>query len=207
MKLQEWDRYMNSLMSIEDCDISFAMIVNNRDLAEIDKWVESYQFKYPIILDSTGEFLKCNALPENEMYHTLLLDGNNKILAAGNPIVNPKIRSVYYQTMLGKDSEESIAYDRQSAIAMGIVNRGDTVEHAFTIVNPTENILTIQEIVPSCNCLIAQSSSDTISAGASTYVNVKFSTASDSGFFRRHVDIIYNENEKPERLTLHGYIK
>lgn len=197
---------MSNLMSIDDCDVSLMMIINNRNIDEVNRLLALQQFKYPVLLDTTGTFLDLNSLPEKEVFHTLLLDADNKVLGAGNPVVNPKVRDVYCRIIFGDETSASQRYFRQSATAVGIVNRGDSINHTFSIANTTEKTLTIQEAVPSCECLSVQLSSDTIHAGKSTNVKVKFAADSTPGLFKRHIDIYYNEIESPERLTLHGFI-
>lgn len=45
-------------------------------------------FRHTIYLDSKGEFERINKLPQDHIFHTFLLDGDNKIRLIGSPLYN-----------------------------------------------------------------------------------------------------------------------
>lgn len=62
--------------------------------------------EYPVIIDSLGEFEKLNPhLPKDRLLHTFLLDENNNVILVGNPLLNKKIKEMFYKIVeekLGK---------------------------------------------------------------------------------------------------------
>lgn len=55
-----------------------------------------------IFVDSTNIFMETNSnIPSESMYHTFLLDENNKVVLVGNPIANEKIGDLL-QTLVEK---------------------------------------------------------------------------------------------------------
>lgn len=52
---------------------------------------ESNDLDIPCIWDRQKEFEKTNILPDNPLYHTFLLDEENKICLIGTPLYNPDL--------------------------------------------------------------------------------------------------------------------
>jgi len=54
--------------------------------------------KYPIIVDETNKFIKDNPqIPSDIRLHTFLLDKENKVILAGDPLRNKKLRKIFYR--------------------------------------------------------------------------------------------------------------
>lgn len=206
MKLQEWDRYINSVMSLDDVDVAFLMILNTKKPDEISHVLAQYQFNHPVAVDSDNLFFTANTLLSENAYHTLLLDADNKVVAVGNPVMNPKVREVYDRIIKGEDTCEKSNFCLVPVEAIGALNPCDTIVKRFAVHNTSETPLTIQEIVPSCNCLAAVASSSAVVPGSTEFVTVTFTADSVVGPFKRYVDIFYKEKDNPERITLHGFV-
>ena len=69
---------------------------------ELELLLESEEFVYPVCIDEEDELNKLNCFPENEGFHTLLLDKENKIVIVGNPIQNMKIKELYLKTLMSE---------------------------------------------------------------------------------------------------------
>ena len=50
---------------------------------------------FPFVYDPTGLFLTVNDLPDDNRFHSFLLDRNNKILLVGNPLGNDNLWELY----------------------------------------------------------------------------------------------------------------
>ncbi len=206
MRLQEWDRYINSVMTSDDVDVAFLMILNTKEPDETRRVLAKYQFNHPVAIDYDDAFFTANTLPSENAYHTLLLDTDNKVVAVGNPVINPKVREVYDRIIKGEDACEKSNFCLVPVEAIGALNPGDTIVKRFAVLNTSEAPLTIQETVPSCSCLTAVVSSSAIAPGSTEFVTVTLVGDSVDGPFKRHIDIFYKEKEDPERITLHGFI-
>lgn len=205
MKLPIWDNVINEFKANDSVTVNFVMIIDAAKTKNIDFVLRRDDFGHPVCMDSLGAFIAANSLPEDEAYHTLLLDSDRKIIAVGNPAINPKIREVYRQAITGTPKPKP-RMCTPAAMALGAVTPGDTIERQFLIVNSTDTTLTVQEIVPSCDCTSAIISNDSILSGAEAVVTVKLIADSTAGAFSRYVDVFFNERNNPERLTLHGFI-
>ncbi|MDE6588323.1 MAG: DUF1573 domain-containing protein [Paramuribaculum sp.] len=207
MKLQLWDSVIDDLTGQTDADLAYLMIVNTENSKEIGVNLQQYDFRHPVMLDKDNLFMQANGLPAEEAYHTLLLDLNNRIVAVGNPVVNPKVREVYRRIISGDNAvEERPSLSDRHAEALGTVNAGDTITRRFDLRNTTGSLMTIQEMVPSCDCISATISQMALPPDSTSIVTVTLVADTIPGRLSRYVDIFYNETDNPERLTLHGYL-
>ena len=94
MHLKEWTALVDQLNNY-NTEVSFLMIVDGKTKTDVKEILKGHNFMHPVIIDSTQTFLKDNNLPSEEAYHTFLLDADNKIVALGNPVLNPKMAKVY----------------------------------------------------------------------------------------------------------------
>lgn len=205
MKLQVWDSVINDLKTTEN-EVAFLMIIDSRNYDKIGDIVKMYRFNHALMMDGNGAFIKANPLPEEEAYHTLLLNLNNQVVAVGNPALNPKIREVYRRIITDDTAKDSPHLCEQPVEALGVIHAGDTITRRFTLHNTTDSTLTIQEIVPSCDCVSAMSSSTVIPPDSTSVITMTLAVDSIQGSTRRYADVYYNEKNNPERITLHGFI-
>jgi hypothetical protein len=58
------------------------------------------QLEYYVLIDECSSFINQNHhLSQNTMFHTFLLDKNNKVVLAGNPLYNKKLWDLYKETI------------------------------------------------------------------------------------------------------------
>ena len=60
-------------------------------------------FGYPVCIDQSDTFNKLNHFLDEMAFQTFLLDRNNRIIALGNPVLNPNIKKLYWNIIQGKD--------------------------------------------------------------------------------------------------------
>lgn len=202
MKLKEWDKFMNQLKANGNIDVAFLMIVNSQADDAIMRILNRDEFLHPISFDPKGDFAKYNNLPKDDEYHTFILDSNNEIVLVGNPVINPKIRELYRNVATSDDGE----YIKGVSIPVGAINAGVDVVKQFEVRNWDSVSLSIQDLVPSCECISATINIDTIQPGKSGMLTVKYRANSIPGPVSRYVDVYFNEKEHPERFVVHGYV-
>lgn len=206
MKLPLWDRFINELKKLDDVSVDFLMILNSEPGREIETNIKGNLFQHPVSFDAAGTYDAVNSLPAGNAYHTLLLDADNRVICAGNPVINPKVRELYLNQILGDQPSESPDLCGTPAYALGIVAPGDTIVRQFSLFNKGDEPVTIQELVPSCYCVSATATADTIGPGCETVITATLVPDIVAGQFSRYIDVFYNEKDYPERLTLHGFI-
>lgn len=94
-KLHLWQKYLSNYSpSRLSCLFIFSSNLNDRQ-SYADALYNS-ELKYPIFLDTRNVFLKHNPhIPEELMFHTFLLDGNNNVILVGNPLYNEDIKKLF----------------------------------------------------------------------------------------------------------------
>lgn len=205
MKLQEWNDVIAELKSIGD--VNFLMLINSHKPNMVNHIIKNNQFSYPICCENAKLFERINNLPLDSDYHTILLDDENKIVAIGNPILNPKIYQLFRQIISnGKDEiSNEIKLCRNPVRSLGIVSTNDTIKIPFCLINRDSVDYKIQKLVPSCNCTTAYSTTNSIKRGETCELEVIYISDNNSGFFQQYVDIYFYEKEKPERVIFFGH--
>lgn len=99
-ELLEWKILLNSIDSLksEEFYIKFVMNVGNQQ-NKVTVDLIAYDFRYSVFYDLKGNFEKLNKLPWDPIYHTFLLDKNNKVILVGSPIHNDKMWNLYKKTI------------------------------------------------------------------------------------------------------------
>lgn len=218
MQLPKWDKAIGELKSIPDVSLNFLMILNSQKEHDTYRLLRIDDFRHPIVIDRDNAFAGINTLPVDETCHTFLLNSENKILAIGNPALNPKTMRLYKKIISGKDDNQATeSYDNEEtkqvsfcnnpAKALGIIRTGETASITYELYNNDSITVHIEDIVPSCGCIKASSSTDAIHPGEYALVNVEVTPTETSADYQQQIDIYYREFEHPESLTIYGFVK
>ena len=193
MKLKDWDKVIDGFKSSPDVDVSFLMIVDSDKREEIERLVKDNDFHHPVSIDSAGLFRKANPLPSKPEHQTFLLDADNKVIALGNPVYNPKIRELYAQLIFDsqdhKFPDETSSLCKNAVRSLGVVNRGDTITRLFRLNNNTDSDLTLQEVTPSCHCVSAKADWDVLKSGEYADVEIIYVADTIPQQFHRYADV------------------
>jgi hypothetical protein len=85
--------------------LEFAFFFQPKNMEEIYYLFRLYDFNYPVYIDEKNEIFYLNNLPREEEYQCFLLDRNNRVLALGNPVHNPKIWELYKKIINDNENE------------------------------------------------------------------------------------------------------
>lgn len=98
LKLSQWKMFMNITDSLAKSPFYY-FYFHPKDSQELCNLLQMEDFSYPVCFDFADEFNRLNHLPADRMFQTFLLDAENKVLAIGNPILNPKVRAFYISVL------------------------------------------------------------------------------------------------------------
>ena len=59
-------------------------------------------FTYPVCFDEGDELNRLNCFPAEMAFQTFLLDADNRVVALGNPVHNPEVKSLYLRLLRGE---------------------------------------------------------------------------------------------------------
>lgn len=210
MKLPLWNEFMLRVDSFMNVDVNLMYIVNTDDEESLSKTIECDGFRYPVIYDLTDEFNKTNHFPKQEILRTFILDASNKVIAMGNPVINPAIAQLYLDIITGNklfdpNGLEFLEVDN-AYINVGKINIGDTIRHIFSVHNTGKTPIVIDKVLTSCHCLDAQIDSPIIEPDKFIQVSVTFIGDTIFGDFDRNVQLYFEDINIPATLSIQGYV-
>ncbi|WP_294619655.1 hypothetical protein [uncultured Bacteroides sp.] len=83
-------------------------------------------FNYPVCMDKDDQLNKLNRFSSMLDFQTFLLDKNNRVVAVGKPVHNPKVKELYLN-ILNPSKEKKVDRNTQVAIASTIINFNKTI--------------------------------------------------------------------------------
>ena len=173
-----------------------------------------HDFNSPVCVDPQDSLGILNQFPEDENFHTFLLDKDNRVLAIGNPIYSTRIRELYLNIIQGKTTpptapeEEKKEYYTEISVPETEVDFGACdweKEHTavFKIRNTGQKLLVIHNVELSCGCLEADYTKKPARPGEELEVRITFK-ATNTGYFRKVAFVRCNTKEQLLRLYVSG---
>lgn len=206
MKISSWNELINEFKSIPDVDLNFLMIINSDRKNAAEYAINASRFNHPIWFDYENSFFDINSLPDDDDFHTFLIDADDKIVAVGDPVKNPKIKALYKNIISGDYEDKSLKLCAKPTYAAGVVAPGEIVKHHYILRNSDTTLLTIQAIIPSCDCTDGRACSDSLKIKGKIGIDITYRADTIIGPFFQYVDIFFNEIDEPQRLIIYGNI-
>lgn len=208
LRLEEWQMFMEELDSLKNVSCSFFLHSNKRK--ELVLLLRRYNFLYPVCLDEMDSINKLNHFPSDMMFQTFLLDKENKVVAIGNPIINPKVRELFLRIISGKhhlsvNSEKiqtSVSFDNK-IIDMGVFNWTQEQEAEVILVNTGDNPLVVTDVISSCGCISVEYNREPVRPGKELKLIIKYK-AEHPEHFNKTLTLYSNTQESPLRMNVTG---
>ena len=165
-------------------------------------------FIYPVCFDEMDDFNRLNHFPGEMTFQTFLLDKDNKVVAIGNPVHNPKLKELYLKILTGGKAEKveipmtEVSMDVAS-IDFGSFPQLEKQERKFTLTNTGQHVLVIYDVVTSCGCTKVNYSKEGIRPGEKAVQTVIYE-AEKAEHFSKTVTIYCNADNSPLRLKITG---
>lgn len=98
-RLNEWHRFLTQIYdAYHDVKVCFIFSPPNDNTDDIRELIGEQGFRHPVFIDSNHLFERENSwLPVESLYHTFLVDKDNRIVLVGNPLKNQKIRKMLFE--------------------------------------------------------------------------------------------------------------
>lgn len=209
MQLFKWNKFVAMLDSAFSKKVSIYMILNPKSLTDIKYILRRDGFKYPVCIDLNDSFNKLNRFPSNIAFQTFLLDENNKVLAIGNPIHNPKIKELYLNIIQGKkdiEGEKTLRTEiniEEPLISLGRFNWKEERKATFKIENIGKHPLVINDVTTSCGCTSVDYSKEPVRPGDSISLQVTYK-ADHPEHFDKTITVYCNANPSLVHLKIMG---
>ncbi len=140
LQLDKWKDVIHRIDSVSDVRVPFVFVFSPEKLRDVMYATKSGGFDYPILLDLKGEFNALNHFPDNFNFQTMLLDRDNKVLAIGNPVQNPKILDLYQSVITGQDTES----ESKASLTMAELDNNVLDFGVLTVGDPQQRIVKLK---------------------------------------------------------------
>ena len=213
LNLRDWMGMKQQVDSV-DKKVAFLFFLQTRRTEDLDYKMKWDAFKLPIVFDVQNLFCQLNHFPEDEKFRTFLLDKDNKVLAIGNPIHNPKVKELYLKIIQGEkigSINESNVLNTMVDIDKTAASLGDFAwqeerKATFTLKNMGNKPLFISDVTSSCGCTSVDYSKEPVNPSESLRLHVIYK-ADHPGHFSKTITVYCNADASPIRLKISGNAK
>ncbi len=213
LNLRDWMGMKQQVDSV-DKKVAFLFFLQTRRTEDLDYKMKWDAFNLPIVFDVQNLFCQLNHFPEDEKIRTFLLDKDNKVLAIGNPIHNPKVKELYLKIIQGEkigSINESNVLNTMVDIDKTAASLGDFAwqeerKATFTLKNMGNKPLFISDVTSSCGCTSVDYSKEPVNPSESLRLHVIYK-ADHPGHFSKTITVYCNADASPIRLKISGNAK
>ena len=211
LQLPKWKRMIAEVDSLTGGRVPFLFYFHPKDPRELRFYLRRDNFTYPVCFEEDDYINRLNRFPSDMTFQTLLLDKENKVVAIGSPVLNPKIKDLYLEIITGKKKEgtdkslTTISMD-QSEKDFGNIPLNEKREHVFKLVNTGNKPLVIYDVVTSCGCTKAEYGKEPVRPGETLELKVIYN-AEDKGCFRKNLTVYCNAEDSPLKFSISGTVE
>ena len=211
LQLPRWKEFMHEVDSLAQGKVPFVFYFHPKDVKELRYITRRDAFTYPVCFDEKDDFNALNRFPSDMTFQSFLLNRENKVIAIGNPVHNPKVKELYLQRLTnGKMPSSSVAMTDVSVntanMDFGTFPQSERQEYKFVLTNEGNNLLVIQDVTTSCGCTKVSYSKEPVRPGASLELTVTYE-AEEKGHFNKMITVYCNTKASPLRLMIAGNAK
>ena len=208
LQLHRWKEWVHEVDSLTGGQVPFLFYFHPKDMKELRYLTRRDGFSYPVCYDEKDELNRLNRFPSDMTFQTFLLDRNNRVVAMGNPIHNPKVKELYLDLITGKQSAKitgtaTTVVVNQSTIDFGSFPKTEKQERTFVLTNTGNQLLVIQDVTTSCGCTKVVYNKEPVRPGASLELKVIYE-AEQAEHFNKAITVYCNAVNSPLRLTVKG---
>ena len=211
LQLPKWKRMIAEVDSLTGGSVPFLFYFHPKDPKELRFYLRRDNFTYPVCFEEDDYINRLNRFPSDMTFQTMLLNKENKVVAIGSPVLNPKIKDLYLEIITGKKrvgadkSVTTVSMD-QSEKNFGNIPLNEKREHIFKLVNTGNKPLVIYDVVTSCGCTKAEYGKEPVRPGETLELKVIYN-AEDKGRFRKNLTVYCNAEDSPLKLTVVGVVE
>ena len=211
LQLPKWKRMIAEVDSLTGGRVPFLFYFHPKDPKELRFYLRRDNFTYPVCFEEDDYINRLNRFPSDMTFQTLLLNKENKVVAIGSPVLNPKIKDLYLEIITGKKKEgtdksvTTVSIDRAEK-NFGNILLNEKREHVFKLVNTGNKPLVVYDVTTSCGCTKAEYSKEPVRPGDALDLKVIYD-AEDKGRFRKSLRVYCNVEDSPLKLTVVGMVE
>ena len=211
LQLPRWKELMVEVDSLTGGRVPFLFYFHPKNVKELRYLTRREGFTYPVCFDEKDDFNRLNHFPNEMMFQTFLLDRENRMIALGNPVQNPKVKELYLNLIKGNGKTASKGALTEVSIDKTVIDFGsfpeeEKQERSFVLTNTGKGLLVIQDVVTSCGCTKVEYSKEPVRPNGTLEVKVIYE-AEKAERFNKTVTVYCNSRNSPIRLKVRGNAK
>ena len=207
LRLPSWQGFIRQLAD-NGLDVPILFILHPQNVRTLKASLLWEKFDYPVCLDTDDRFNRLNRLPQEADFQTFLLDRDNRVVAAGNPVYSMRVRDLYLSLLLsgGEQTElpPTTAVASATEIDLGtfpVSTRRDTTVY---VKNTGHDPLAVLDLQTSCGCTQAAYEPKTpVAPGDSLALHIVYEE-NKVGEFMRNVLLFCNTADSPLSIYVTG---
>ena len=209
LKLAEWKVFMRKTDSIAPNLLRYVFVFVTKNNSEAIRALKVSNFTYPVCLDEDGVFDKLNHFPLEMEFQTFLLDRNNRVLAMGNPVLNPHVRDLYWKLLRGESiGNRKMTLQTTVSVSSAEADLGtfpwqELRTCTFTLRNTGDRPLVIHDVTTSCGCLTVDYPEEPARPGEELTLRAHY-RADSRGTVLKSMQVYCNAQGSPLRLRVTG---
>ena len=208
LQLHRWKQLVAEVDSLTDDSVPFLFYFHPKDMKELRYLTRRDGFTYPVCFDEQDEINRLNQFPSVMDFQTFLLDKDNKVVAMGNPILNPNIKDLYLEVITQKPKSKPTGHVtsvsvNQPVIDFGTFSKEEKREASFLLTNTGKGLLVIHDITTSCGCTRVTYSKEPVRPNGTLEVKVTYE-AEQAEYINKSILVYCNAENSPLRLTIKG---
>ena len=208
LQLHHWKQLVAEVDSLTGGSVPFLFYFHPKDMKELRYLTRRDKFTYPVCFDEQDELNRLNRFPSDMTFQTFLLDKENKVVAIGNPILNPKVRELYMGSITGTRSAKPSGQTTEVSVNQTVMDFGsfpkdEKQERSFVLTNTGKGLLVVHDVTTSCGCTKVEYSKQPVRPGETLELKVIYE-AEDTGYFSKTVTVYCNVENSPLRLKVRG---
>ena len=208
LQLPRWKEWVHEVDSLTGGKVPFIFYFHPKDMKELRYLTRRDGFSYPVCFDEKDELNRLNRFPTEMTFQTFLLDRDNRVVAIGNPVHNPKVKDLYLSLMTGKETSKTTGTTttvavNQTTIDFGSFQKTEKQERSFVLINTGNQLLVIQDVTTSCGCTKVDYSNEPVRPSGTLELKVIYE-AEQAEHFNKAITVYCNAENSPLRLTIKG---
>ena len=209
LKLTEWKSFIEQLNVEEPNTVCVLLAFYSANRQEIKYLLKRDAFNYPVFFDEQDSLNILNHFPIEDSFRSFLLDSDDKVIAMGNPIYNPKIKDLYLNYIIGRKivkenlTPQTDILIKQTSISLKNFDWRKEQKVSFYLQNVGEYPLVIDDVITSCGCVSVIYNKEPIRSTESLELNVIYE-AENQGYFDKTLTVYCNTKSSPIMLRITG---
>ena len=211
LQLAEWKQFIRYLDHRDINNVQFLFFFAPQNKEGLLHELRINRFDYPMNIDRNDSLEILNSFPKEIAFQTFLLDKDNKVLAIGNPVLNPKVKDLYLRIIRGESPQAPsdagtpvTTVSVSSAEAdLGTFPWQDPRTCTFTLRNTGDRPLVIHDVTTSCGCLTVDYPEEPARPGEELTLRAHY-RADSRGTVLKSMQVYCNAQGSPLRLRVTG---